>query len=35
MALILMITFMFCVAYLISDIAYALVNPRIRFGGRP
>lgn len=34
MALILMITFMFCVAYLISDIVYALVNPRIRFGGR-
>jgi ABC-type dipeptide/oligopeptide/nickel transport system permease component len=35
MALILMITFMFCVAYLISDIVYALVNPRIRVGGRP
>jgi ABC-type dipeptide/oligopeptide/nickel transport system permease component len=34
MALILMITFMFCIAYLISDIVYALVNPRIRFGGR-
>lgn len=33
MALILMITFMFCIAYLISDIVYALVNPRIRFGG--
>lgn len=34
MALILMITFMFCLAYLISDIVYALVNPRIRFGGQ-
>lgn len=34
MALILMITMMFCVAYLISDIAYALLNPRIRVGGR-
>ena len=34
MALILMITMMFCVAYLLSDIAYALLNPRIRFGGR-
>jgi len=34
MALILMITFMFCIAYLISDIVYALVNPRIRVGGR-
>ena len=33
MALILMITMMFCVAYLLSDIAYALLNPRIRFGG--
>ena len=33
MALILMITFMFCIAYLISDIVYALVNPRIRVGG--
>ncbi len=32
MALILMITMMFCVAYLISDIIYALLNPRIRFG---
>ena len=29
-----MITMMFCVAYLISDIVYALLNPRIRFGGR-
>jgi ABC-type dipeptide/oligopeptide/nickel transport system permease component len=34
MSLILMITMMFCVAYLISDIVYALLNPRIRFGGR-
>jgi ABC-type dipeptide/oligopeptide/nickel transport system permease component len=34
MALILMITMLFCLAYLISDIAYAILNPRIRFGGR-
>ncbi len=34
MALVLMITMMFCLAYLISDIAYALLNPRIRVGGR-
>ncbi len=34
MSLILMITMMFCVAYLISDIIYALLNPRIRFGGK-
>jgi len=34
MALILMITMMFCVAYLLSDIAYALLDPRIRHGGR-
>lgn len=34
MSLILMITMMFCVAYLISDIVYALLNPRIRFGGK-
>ena len=27
-----MITMMFCLAYLISDIIYALLNPRIRFG---
>jgi ABC-type dipeptide/oligopeptide/nickel transport system permease component len=32
MALILMVTLMFCVAYLISDIAYAWLNPRIRLG---
>lgn len=35
MALILMITMLFCVAYLVSDIAYALLNPRIRHGGKP
>ena len=34
MALILMITMMFCIAYLVSDIVYALLNPRIRFGGK-
>jgi ABC-type dipeptide/oligopeptide/nickel transport system permease component len=33
MALILMVTLAFCVAYLISDIAYAWLNPRIRAGG--
>jgi ABC-type dipeptide/oligopeptide/nickel transport system permease component len=33
MSLILMITMMFCVSYLLSDIAYALLNPRIRVGG--
>ncbi len=33
MALILMITMMFCVSYLLSDIAYALLNPRVRVGG--
>ena len=33
MALVLMVTMMFCVSYLLSDIAYALLNPRIRFGG--
>lgn len=33
MALILMITVMFCLAYLISDILYAWLNPRIRHGG--
>jgi ABC-type dipeptide/oligopeptide/nickel transport system permease component len=33
MALILMITMMFCVSYLLSDIVYALLNPRIRVGG--
>ncbi|MCX7299608.1 MAG: ABC transporter permease [Rhodobacterales bacterium] len=34
MALMLMLTVMFCVAYLISDVAYALLNPRIRYGDR-
>ncbi len=34
MALILMITMMFCLAYLLTDIVYALLNPRIRFGGK-
>ncbi|WP_332701175.1 ABC transporter permease [Devosia sp.] len=33
MALMLMITFMYCIAYLLSDVVYALVNPRIRVGG--
>ena len=32
MALMLLITLLFCVSYLISDILYALLNPRIRFG---
>jgi ABC-type dipeptide/oligopeptide/nickel transport system permease component len=35
MALMLMITVMFCLSYLISDIAYALLNPRIRISGEP
>lgn len=35
MALILLVTLMFCLAYLVSDIAYALLNPRIRLGGGP
>ena len=34
MALILMITMMFCVAYLLSDIAYAFLDPRIRTEAR-
>ncbi|KKC35249.1 ABC transporter permease [Devosia epidermidihirudinis] len=33
MALVLMVTVAICLAYLISDIVYALINPRIRFGG--
>lgn len=33
MALMLMITFMYCIAYLLSDVVYALINPRIRVGG--
>jgi ABC-type dipeptide/oligopeptide/nickel transport system permease component len=35
MALMLMITMMYCLAYLASDIVYALLNPRIRAGGKP
>jgi ABC-type dipeptide/oligopeptide/nickel transport system permease component len=34
MALMLMLTVMFCLAYLVSDILYAWLNPRIRTGGR-
>lgn len=34
MALMLILTLMFCLAYLISDILYAWLNPRIRHGGR-
>lgn len=34
MALMLMLTVAFCLAYLISDILYAWLNPRIRHGGR-
>jgi ABC-type dipeptide/oligopeptide/nickel transport system permease component len=34
MALVLMVTVMFCLAYFFADIAYALLNPRIRLGGR-
>ncbi len=33
MALVLMITVMFCFAYFFADIAYAMLNPRIRVGG--
>ena len=33
MALVLMVTFFYCVAFLLSDIAYAWLNPRIRFEG--
>ena len=32
MALTLILTLMFCLAYLLSDIVYALLNPRIRVG---
>jgi len=34
MALVLIVTLMFCVAYFLADIAYALLNPRIRLGGK-
>jgi ABC-type dipeptide/oligopeptide/nickel transport system permease component len=33
MALMLMLTMMFCVSYLVSDILYAVLNPRIRIDG--
>ncbi len=32
MSLVLMVTLMFCLAYFFADIAYALLNPRIRLG---
>ena len=34
MSLVLMVTLMFCFAYFFADIAYAMLNPRIRVGGR-
>ena len=34
MALMLMISALFCLSYLVSDILYALLNPRIRLDGR-
>lgn len=34
MALMLLISALFCISYLISDILYALLNPRIRLGGK-
>jgi ABC-type dipeptide/oligopeptide/nickel transport system permease component len=34
MALVLMVTLMFCFAYFFADIAYAMLNPRIRVGGQ-
>ena len=33
MALMLLITMLFCISYLVSDILYALLNPRIRIDG--
>lgn len=33
MALMLLITMLFCISYLISDVLYALLNPRIRIDG--
>jgi ABC-type dipeptide/oligopeptide/nickel transport system permease component len=33
MSLVLMVTLMFCLAYFFADIAYAMLNPRIRLGG--
>ena len=35
MALMLLLSVLFCASYLISDILYALLNPRIRIDGRP
>ncbi len=34
MALMLLISGLFCISYLISDILYALLNPRIRIDGK-
>ncbi len=34
MALMLLITMLFCISYLVSDVLYALLNPRIRIDGR-
>lgn len=34
MALMLLISGLFCLSYLISDVLYALLNPRIRLGGK-
>ena len=34
MALMLLITMLFCISYLFSDVLYALLNPRIRIDGR-
>jgi ABC-type dipeptide/oligopeptide/nickel transport system permease component len=31
--LMLMITMLFCISYLVSDLLYALLNPRIRLDG--
>jgi ABC-type dipeptide/oligopeptide/nickel transport system permease component len=33
MGLMLMITMLFCISYLVSDLLYALLNPRIRLDG--
>ena len=33
MALMLLITMLFCISYLVSDVLYALLNPRIRIDG--
>jgi ABC-type dipeptide/oligopeptide/nickel transport system permease component len=34
MALLLMITVMFCIAYFLADLAYVLLNPRIKLNGK-